>query len=105
METETLHHLVASFESDRIWLEETARGEPDGARQAWARHRARSIERIVGRIRDEIRLRDATTARQSGAAERFEYYLERALEAYLDTRWHAVHANADRTTGRASTRR
>lgn len=84
MKTRALYDLMVSFANDQSRYEVAAFFEADPGRRAWFERQAGTIAVIVVRIRAELAARDAPGARASGESERFDDYLERVLERYLD---------------------
>lgn len=83
MQTDTLRHLVTSFENDQAYLEITAKFQADPTAQARLEQRAGMLGMIAGQIRGEIRSRETPDSRPAGDAQRFEGYLEQVLQDYF----------------------
>jgi hypothetical protein len=84
MKTGTLRALQQSLEDERYYLEASAllvSGQPqqDGCKQ-----RARQIAAIVASLRTEITARANPYSRNPDEMQRFDKYLQRALEIHLE---------------------
>lgn len=84
MKTATLRALEKSLEDERRHLETSALLVSGQRQQDSCKQRARRITSIVACLRTEITARANPSQRNPGEAQRFDEYLQRALEIHLE---------------------
>jgi hypothetical protein len=84
VKTATLRALEKSLEDERRHLETSALLVSGQRQQDSCKQRARRITSIVACLRTEITARANPSQRNPGEAQRFDEYLQRALEIHLE---------------------
>lgn len=83
MKTRTLHALIQSLDEETRHLEAAALFASRPWQEDFFNLRVRQIATIVANIRHEILARGQPGKRDSAEPERFDEWLQRALEAHL----------------------
>lgn len=84
MKTRTLHALVQSFDQEARYLEAVVLHAADPQQEDFFKQRMQQTAVIAANLRREILARRQPGNRDLAEAQRFEDWLKRALEAYLD---------------------